>query len=150
MRGTESVVHIHIAQRRHFFRELVAVFFLAAVKARVFEQHRLARHHADAVNPIAYQRDFKPQNIPKPARNRRQRKFRCELAFFGPPEMRRDHHRGPSAQCRTNCRRRSADARVFGDVASVVLRNIQVGADKYAASSELPVCNQTIKSIDVH
>ena len=53
MRGAERVHDVDIAERRHFLREIVGVFFLALVEAYVLEQHHFARRDGDAVQPIA-------------------------------------------------------------------------------------------------
>jgi hypothetical protein len=37
---------------------------------------------------------------------------------------------------------RGADARVFGDVAGVVLRHVQIGADEHALAAHLPLGDQ--------
>ncbi len=43
VRRSERVVHVDVAERREFFRELRIVLFLFLVKAHVFEQRRLTR-----------------------------------------------------------------------------------------------------------
>ena len=64
--------------------------------------------------------------------------------------MRGDHHRRARFQRRANRGHRRTNARVFGDVARVVLRNIQIGANENATAGQLPVRNEPIKSINAH
>ena len=51
--------------------------------------------------------------------------------------MRGHHHRRPSVQSHLDARDGGANARVFGDVAVVVLRHVQVSADEDAFALEL-------------
>src|SRR5437867_7925288 len=41
--GAKGVIHINIAQLRHFLRELVTILLLALVEATVLEQHGVTR-----------------------------------------------------------------------------------------------------------
>src|SRR5262245_9823524 len=133
MRRAEGIVHVDIAQRRHPARERFVVLLLALVDAAVLEHHRLARLHFEAaVHPVPHEWHGSTQQLGQALRDRRERVARLEPAFGGPAEMRRHHHRGAAVQGVLDAGERRADARVFGDVAGVVLRNVEVGADEYA------------------
>jgi len=58
MGGTERVVDVNIAQRRHLPRESVVVFLLAVVEAAILEQHRLARLNCHPIQPVAPEGNF--------------------------------------------------------------------------------------------
>ncbi len=150
MRGAKCIVHVYIAQRRHLSRKLVAVFFFTLVEPSVFQQDDLPRRNGDAIDPVAHQRNFESQYFAELARDRRQRKFGSKLAFDRTPKMRCHHDRRASFQRRADRGHRRANARVFGDVARVVLRNVQIGANENATAGQLPVRNQPIKSLDAH
>ena len=51
--------------------------------------------------------------------------------------MRRNHHRRPSVQSHLNARYRGANAGVFGDVAVLVLRHVEISAYEDALALEL-------------
>ena len=128
--GTESVVHIHVTQRRQFLREGIAVFFLANIHAAIFQQHHSTGCHGHAIEPIGDQRHIALQQFTHAPGDRCQRIFGFELAFGGATQVGSDHHGRASVECQLNRRQRGANACVVGDVTGVILRHIQVGADK--------------------
>ena len=83
-------------------------------------------------------------------RHRRERVLRLELAFGGTAEVRRDHHRRAGVERHADRRHGGADARVLGDVARVVLRNVEVGTDEDTAAGELAAGGQLSEGIDAH
>src|SRR5450830_961014 len=64
--------------------------------------------------------------------------------------MRRHHHRRAGVACLANRRHRSADARIFGDIASIVLRHIQIGANEDALALQLIGGDQIAESVEFH
>ena len=68
-------------------------------------------------------------------RHRCQRVFGLELTLGRSAQVRRDHHRGAGVERHANARQRGADARVFGDGAAVVLRDVEVGSDEDALAA---------------
>jgi len=64
--------------------------------------------------------------------------------------VRGHHHRRAGVQRHLQARHRSADARVFGDAAAVVLRHVQVGADEHALAGHLAAGAKIRKADEVH
>jgi len=63
--------------------------------------------------------------------------------------VRRDHHGSTGAQRSLDGRHGSADAGVFGDVAGVVLRHVEVGADKHALAGKFAFGDEIGQTQDV-
>ena len=137
--GAEGVVHVDITERRHFLRERVAVLFFADIDAAVFQQHHIAPRHVDTVQPIGDQWYRATQQLAHPFCYRRERIFGFERALGGAAQMRGHHHRRAIFQRELNCRHRGANAGVVGDVAGVVLRHVQVGADEDALVPDVEI-----------
>ena len=143
MRGAEGVVDVDIAQSGHFLRELVAVLLLAFVDPAVFEQHELPwlqiRVPRAAVHPVSDERNVDPEQFRKTAADRRQRIRGLPFAFGRAAQVRRHHHRRPPRQRVRDRGHRRAYPRVVGDVAGIVLRDVQVRADEYALAADIDV-----------
>ena len=80
----------------------------------------------------------------------RQRVLGLEFAFGRAAEVRSHHHRGAGLQRHLDAGHRRADARVFGDVARIVLRHVEVGADEHALAGQAAVGHDFVKSKDFH
>ena len=143
VRGAEGVVRVDVAELRHLLRELVAVLLLALVHAAVLEQHHLPglqrRVPRAAVDPVADQRHRYAEQLGQALADRRERVLRLPLAFVRAAEMRRDHHRGAAPERVPDRGYGRPDARVVGDVAGVVLRHVQVGADEHALAADVEI-----------
>ena len=150
MRGAERVMHKNIAQRSHLARQRLGVFLLADVQAAVFQQHDLAGLHVHAVHPVGHQRHVALHQFAEALGHRLQRVGGLEFALFRPAQMRRHHHRGTSVERHLNARNRGPNARVFGNLARVVLRHVEVGANENAFAGDLAVGTQIGKTDEVH
>jgi hypothetical protein len=64
--------------------------------------------------------------------------------------VRRHHHGRARLQRHLDGRHRSADARVFGDVARIVLRHVQVRADEHALAGHFALGHEVFESEDGH
>ncbi|MNN58444.1 hypothetical protein D3C81_1734920 [compost metagenome] len=148
MRGAEGVVHIDVTELGHLLRQLVAVLLLALVDAAVFQQHHLAGRDLDAVDPVLHQLDRLAQQLGQARGDRRQRVFRLELAFGRAAQVGGDHHRGAGGEAGLDRGHRGADAGVLGDMAGVVLRHVQVGADEDPLAGDFALGNQIGKTQD--
>jgi hypothetical protein len=62
--------------------------------------------------------------------------------------MRRHHHSGTSIQRQTNPGYRRTNPSVFGDIARIVKRYIQVSANEHALASELASLSQPRESLN--
>ena len=131
VRGAKGVVHKHVAQGGEFSGQLGGVLFLAHVDAAVFQQHDLAWLHLHAVDPVGHQRHFAAQQLAQPFGHRRQRVFRLERALGRAAQVAGDHHRSAGIERHPDAGHTGANAGVFGDIARVVLRHIEVGPDKH-------------------
>jgi len=141
--GTESVVDVDVAELRHLLRELVRVLLFALVDAAVFQQHELAGRDVHAVfNPVRHHRHVAAEQFGQTLRDRRERVFRLEIALGRTAQMRGHHDGGAGIQRSLDGRHRGANTGVFGDVALIVLRNVQVGADKHALAGQLAFGDQ--------
>jgi hypothetical protein len=56
----------------------------------------------------------------------------------------------PRLQRLLDGRHGGADTGVFGDVACVVLGNVEIGADEYAFALELIACDEVAQTIKLH
>ena len=83
-------------------------------------------------------------------RHRCQRILGLAVAFGRAPEVAGDHHGSASGQRHLNGRHRGTNAGVLGDVALVVERHVEVGADKYPLTTHLVLCAQIGKAKNVH
>ncbi|CAM2151952.1 hypothetical protein PT2222_270067 [Paraburkholderia tropica] len=147
MRGAERVVHVDVAELRHLLRQLVGILLLALVDAAVFEQHDVARLDVHAVfHPVRDQRHVAAEQFGQTLRDRRERVFGLEFALGRAAQMGRDHDSGARIQRGLDGRHGGAHAGVFGDVAVVVLRHVQVGADEHPLALELAFGDQIGKT----
>jgi hypothetical protein len=150
VRGAECVVHVDVAELRHFLRKLVGIFLFALVDAAVFEQHDRARRDVHAVfDPVRHQRHVTAEQFGQTLRDRRQRIFRLEVALGRTAQVRRDHHGGAGVKRGADRRHGGADASVFGDLAGIVLRHVEVGANEYALVAQGALVDQVLQSGEI-
>jgi hypothetical protein len=82
--------------------------------------------------------------------HRGQRVFGLELALGRAAQVAGDHDGGTGVQRHADAGHAGADARVFGDVAGVVLRHVEVGADEHALALGLALGHEVGESDDLH
>ncbi|MNV67285.1 hypothetical protein D3C71_1600790 [compost metagenome] len=150
MRGAKRVVHKNVAQRSQLAGQLFLVLLFAHVQAAVFQQHDLTGGHGDAVHPVRDQRHLGAQQLCQTCGHGGQGILGFERAFCWPTQVAGHHDRGACVQRYANAGDGCADAGVFGDVASVVLRNIEVGTDEDALALGLALGTQVGKAEDIH
>ena len=150
MRRAKRVVHKNIAERSHLAGQRFLVFLLAGIHAAVLQHDDLPGLHGHAVRPVRDQRDLALHQLAQALGDRRQRVSGLESAFSGTAQVRSHHHRSAGVQRHLQAGHRSADARVFGDAAVVVLRHVQVGADENALTGGPAVCAKIRKTDEVH
>src|SRR5471030_3139066 len=150
--GAESVIDVDVAQLRDLLREFVGVLLFALVDADVFQQHDLAGlqvFQAGAVDPVLFQLDALAQQLGQAHGDRRQAVFGLELAFGRAAQMGRHHHFGAGGQRRLDGRHRSANARIFGDLAGIALRHVQIGADEHTLALQRVLGDQILQTDEV-
>ena len=150
VRGAEGIVHEDVAQRRHLPRQRLVILLLALVDAAVLEQHDLAGLDVDSVDPVRAQRHVAAEQFTEARSHRRQRILGLEGAFGRPAQVRGHHHRRAGVERHADARHRGADARVFGDVAGVILRHVEVGADEDALAGDAALGDEVGESKDIH
>jgi hypothetical protein len=141
--GAKGFVAVNVAEPRHLLRERIVVLFLAFVEAAVFEQHDLSG--LECVMPGAPPSTQSlisvtgmPSNSMSPLRDRGQRIRGAPLAFgrsaqgatvtiTAAPRV--------DASLRAGNRRPIRESSVM--LPSVVLRDVEVGANEYPLASEL-------------
>ena len=143
VRRAESVVDVDVAELRHPPRERVVVLLLPLVDPAVLEQDEVAGCErivpCAAVDPVANQRHVVPEEFPQPLRDRCERILGLPFPFRRPAEVRGDHHGAPARERIADARQRRADARVVGDRAGIVLRDVEVGAYEHALAAHVDV-----------
>lgn len=142
VRGAERIVDVDVAELRHLLREAVVVLLLALVAAAVFQQHDVARLDLNAVDPVGDERHVAAEQLRQTLRDRRERVFRLELAFGRTAEVRRDHHGRARVESGLDRRDRGAHARIFGDVAVIVLRHVEIRADEHTLAGDFAFGDQ--------
>ena len=150
MSRAKRIVHKNVAERSHFLGQLGVVLFLAFVHAAVFKQHHLASCHIDTVHPVGLERHIVAQQFGQSFGHGCQGIFGFEFALGGSTQMAGDHDGCARIECHLNARHRGADACVFGDVARIVLRHVQIGADENTLAFDLALLAQIRKTNDVH
>ena len=135
MGSAKRIVHKHVAQRGHFAGQRFVVFLLARVDAAVLQQHHLAGLHGHAIDPVGGQSHLTAEQLCKASRHRSQRVFRLERALNGPTQVAGDHDRRARAECHLNARHRCANTCVFGDLARIAQRHVEVSADEDALAA---------------
>ena len=65
----ESIIHIDIAQTRHFLRQCIVVLFLAFIDAAVFQQDHFAWPHLHAFQPVLHQAHLNAHQLAQPFGN---------------------------------------------------------------------------------
>ena len=150
VRSAEGIVDEDVAQRGQFLGQVFAVLFLALVHAAVLQQDDLPGRNGHAIHPVVQEWDVPAQQFTQACGNRRQRVFRLEFTFSGAAQVRGDHHRRARVQRHLDTRHRGPDAGVFGDVASVVLRHIQISTDENALVLGAALDAQVGEADEVH
>ena len=143
-------MHEDVAQLAQLFGQFRLVLLFAHVQAAVFQQHQLTRLHLDAIQPVADQRHVAAEQLAQARCHRRQGIFRLEFAFRRAAQVGSDHDGGTGVQRHADAGQRGADTGVFGDVALVVLRHVQVGTDEDALVLGLAVGAQIGKTDELH
>ena len=138
VRRTESIHHVHIAQRRHATRQRLVVLLLAFVEADVLAEHGLAGSHFDAIEPVGHQRHLAPEQLGEPCRHRRQRELCRRHAFFRAPEVRQNHEARATRQCGAQRWQSGADTGIARHHA-IVYRDVEVLADQHALAAQVQV-----------
>ena len=142
MGGAEGVMHEDVAQTGQLVGQLGLVFLLAHIQAAVFEQHDLPGLYLDAVDPVAHEGNLAPQQLRKALCHGCQRILRLEGAFGGTAEVAGDHDGCAAVERHADRRQRGPDAGVLGDVACVIQRHVEVGADEDAFALGLALVAQ--------
>ena len=155
VRGAKGVVHKDVAQGGHLARQRFVVLLFALVDAAVLQQHHLpGLHrlacHQHAIDPVGHQRHGAAQQFLHARRHRRERVGGGEGTFGRAAQVRCHHHAGTGVQRHADGGHAGADARVFGDVARVVLRHVQVGTDENALAGHLAARAQVRKADHIH
>ena len=132
MGSAKGVVHKDVAQGGELFGQIGVILLFAFVDAAVFQQHHLAGLNRNAVYPMGDQRNLTAQQLAQALGNGGQRVFWSELAFGGATQVGGDHDGSTSVQGHLDAGHAGADAGVFGDVACVVLGDVQVSTDEDA------------------
>jgi hypothetical protein len=143
-------VHEDVAQRAILRASPASFFFSPGVDAAVLEQHDLPRRDLDAVDPVRAQRDLTAEQLAQPLRHRRQRIRGLEAPSVGRPRCDVTITAAPASSAMRMQGTEGADARVLGDLAGVVLRHVQVGADEDALAGHAALGNEVGKAKDVH
>ena len=134
--GAKRVIGVDIAERRELPGERLVVLLLTLVDPAVLEQNELARSYHDAIDPVFLEWHWPSKQFAQAFGNRCERIQRSQCSLGWSAKVRGHHHRGTGLQCMLNARHGSADARVVGNGARVVLRNIEIGADEDALARE--------------
>jgi hypothetical protein len=134
----------------HLLRQRFVVLLLALVQAAVLQQHHLAGRHVDTVHPVGHQLHGLAQQFGQARGHRGQRVLGLEFALGRAAQVAGDHDGGTGVQRHADAGHAGADARVFGDVAGVVLRHVEVGADEHALALGLALGHEVGESDDLH
>ena len=117
------------------------MFFFSPLLQRQFSSSTISPGSTfeAAVDPVGDEADRFAEQLPEAHGHRHQRVFRLQLALGRPTEVRGDHHRSAVLEAVLQGRQRRTDARVLGDVAGIVLRHVEVGADEDAFAFDVEV-----------
>src|SRR5262249_21163261 len=118
-------------------RQRLVVRLLALVEPAVLQQNDFAGVYFYASSPVGNQLDRKTQKLAQPLRNRLEGVFLIKRPLLWPAQMRGHHHGGALVERHADAGDGGADARVVGDLARVVLGDVEVGADEDALAAEL-------------
>ena len=150
VRGAKRIIDIHIAERRHFFSELVAVFLLADIDAAVLQHHDLTRRHRYAIHPILFQRNGLTQQFGQTLGHGCQCVLSFELPLSRAAEMRSHHDSGARFECGLYRRDGCTYPSVLGDMPCIILRHVHIGTNKNAFSLEFVMFDEITKSVESH
>ena len=134
MRGTERIVHIHIAQRGELLRELRIVLFFLGVESQILQQHHLARFRAHRLhfgtNAVGGHFHGPSEQFFQSLRHRLQAHLRIRLALRA-AEVAREHDAGALFKSVLNCWQRRLDPLVACDLLPARRKgNIEVDANE--------------------
>ena len=90
----------------------------------------MTRSNINTIDPVSKQFDLATKQLRQALRDRRQRIFRLELPLNRSPQMRGHHDCSTRIARLANCRNRSPNTRIFGDIAGIILRNIEICTDE--------------------
>jgi len=150
VRGAEGVVHEDVTQLAQFGRQFGLVLLLAQVQAAVLQHDELAGFDAHAIGPVRDHRNAAAHEFAHARGHRGQRVLGLELALGRAAQVAGDHDGGTGVQRHLDGRDAGADARVFGDVPGVVLRDVQVGADEDALALGLALGTEIGEADELH
>jgi hypothetical protein len=134
VRGAEGVVDVEVGELGEPLRELRVVLGLAGLEAAVLEQQdialaeRLGRGPDLVADDTGRERDVGPQEPREPRGDRRHRE--AGVVALGAAEMGDEDERSAALAQKLDCRQRRGDARVVGDAAVVVERDVEVDPDE--------------------
>ena len=135
----ERIIGVDVTQSRHLSGKFVIVFLLALIDAAVFQKHQIARRDIHAFDPVCQQWNVSLHQFSHALGDWRQRILRLEFAFHRSAEVRGHHDGGTLIERKLNRRDRGANSGVVGDVARIVLRHIQIGANENALVLQVKV-----------
>jgi hypothetical protein len=141
VRGSEGVVHVHVAQLGHLPGQVDVVLLLAGQEARVLQQQHAAilqpvrRRLGLGPHGLLHEAHLTPQQLAQPRGARPQRHLGDDFPL-GPPEVREQHDARARVHQVAEGGHGGADARVVGDLAGGVERNVVVHAHQHAPATE--------------
>jgi hypothetical protein len=143
-------VHEDVAQRGHLAGQFLVVLLLALVEAAVLQQHHFAGGHLHAIDPVRHETHRLAQQFGQACGHGGERVLGLEFTLGRAAQVAGHHHGGASVQRQADAGHAGADAGVFGDVAGVVLRHVQVGTDEHALALGLALSAQIGKTDECH
>ena len=135
VRGPERVVDVHVGQLRVALGQGCVVLGLALEEAHVLDHHDVALGH---VVEVGRERDLDAEQLTQTLRGGLERELLVHA--LRPPEMReQDEPGGPLLAQLLQGRQRRPDACVVGDLAVLVLRDVEVHADEDALALDVEI-----------
>ena len=135
---TKGVHHKNIAQGCVSFGQLFFVFFLALVKAHVFQQHQLTGINTDIVLPVLNHLDIALEQFSQTLGYRLEGKSFIVLAFSGPSEMRHHQYLGALLQRELQGRQGRTNPRI-GSHDTVLYRDIEIFTDQDPLAGQIQI-----------
>src|SRR6267142_4486756 len=145
VRGTESIVHINVAESRQLSGKCRVVLFFLGVESEVLEQKCVAIPKAGnhflhlRTNAVGSERDLFPQQFAEPRSDRFQAVLRFRLSLR-PAEMRSENQAAAFFENITDRWKRSLDARVICDP-SAFDGDIEVHAHEHTLAAQIEIRN---------
>ena len=136
--GTKGIHHEYVAQCGIRLRQFIGVFFLAFVKAHVFQQHHFASGDFNAFAKIFDNLNVTAEQAGQVGSNRLDGRFFVVHAFFRTTQVGHNNHLGTGIQSQLNGWQRRTDTRIGCDLA-VLYRNVQVFTDQNALTAQIQI-----------